>query len=445
VGGPIPAIIAGVSASSLLEKIGSRQARVAVVGAGYVGLPLAIEIARAGFPTTAYDNDQERVQALRAGRSHVRDVPSETVGQLLGSGRLTAAADPAVLAQADAIVICVPTPLNKTKDPDNSFIMAAADVIAAHMRPQQLIVLESTTFPGFTREVLLPRLAQRGLRPDRDFFLAFSPERVDPGNRAFGIANTPKVLGAISPLSLEVARALYGAFIQQLVPVTSTDAAEMAKLLENTFRAVNVGLVNEIAIMCGRLGLDTGEVIAAAATKPFGFMPFHPGPGLGGHCLPVDPHYLSWKLRTLTYHARFIALADDINSAMPEYVTSLVARALNERRKSVRGARLLVCGVAYKRDADDIRESPALDILQLLHREGADVDYHDPHVATLALGALTLHSVALHPDRYDAVVITTDHSAVDYAALVEQAALVVDTRDVTRALRARHGHKIVSL
>lgn len=429
----------------LLDKIAARQARVVVVGAGYVGLPLAIEVARAGFPTTAYDTDRARVQALCAGRSHVRDVPSEVVGQLLRAGRLQASAEPQVLADADAIVICVPTPLNKTKDPDNSFIMAAADVIAAHMRPQQLVVLESTTFPGFTREVLLPRLSQRGLRPDHDFFLAFSPERVDPGNPAFGIANTPKVLGAISQQSLDVARALYGAFIEHLVPVTSTDAAEMAKLLENTFRAVNVALVNEIAIMCGRLGLDTGEVIAAAATKPFGFMPFHPGPGLGGHCLPVDPHYLSWKLRTLTYNARFIALADDINSAMPEYVTSLVARALNDRRKSVRGARLLVCGVAYKRDADDIRESPALDILQLLHREGADVDYHDPHVASVALGARTLHSVALQPQRYDAVVITTDHSAVDYAALVEQAALVVDTRDVTRALRARHGHKIVAL
>jgi len=429
----------------LLDQIAARRARVVVVGAGYVGLPLAVEIARAGFPTTAYDTDGARVQALRAGRSHVRDVPSDTVGQLMQAGRLQASGDPSVLADADAIVICVPTPLNKTKDPDNSFIMAAADVIAARMRPQQLVVLESTTFPGFTREVLLPRLSQRGLRPDHDFFLAFSPERVDPGNAAFGIANTPKVLGAISPISLDVARALYGAFIQHLVPVTSTDAAEMAKLLENTFRAVNVGLVNEIAIMCGRLGLDTGEVIAAAATKPFGFMPFHPGPGLGGHCLPVDPHYLSWKLRTLTYHARFIALADDINSAMPEYVTSLVARALNDRRKSVRGARLLVCGVAYKRDADDIRESPALDILQLLHREGAEVDYHDPHVPALALGARTLHSVALQPDRYDAVVIATDHGAVDYAALVEQAALVVDTRDVTRALRARHGHKIVAL
>ena len=429
----------------LLDKIAARQARVVVVGAGYVGLPLAIEVARAGFPTTAYDTDRARVQALCAGRSHVRDVPSEVVGQLLRAGRLQASAEPQVLADADAIVICVPTPLNKTKDPDNSFIMSAADVIAAHMRPQQLVVLESTTFPGFTREVLLPRLSQRGLRPDHDFFLAFSPERVDPGNPAFGIANTPKVLGAISQQSLDVARALYGAFIQHLVPITSTDAAEMAKLLENTFRAVNVALVNEIAIMCGRLGLDTGEVIAAAATKPFGFMPFHPGPGLGGHCLPVDPHYLSWKLRTLTYNARFIALADDINSAMPEYVTSLVARALNDRRKSVRGARLLVCGVAYKRDADDIRESPALDILQLLHREGADVDYHDPHVASVALGARTLHSVALQPQRYDAVVITTDHSAVDYAALVEQAALIVDTRDVTRALRARHGHKIVAL
>jgi len=434
-----------VAARPLLEKIAARQARVAVVGAGYVGLPLAVEIARAAFPTTAYDTDEARVQALRAGRSHVRDIPSATVAQLVQSGQLTASAAPAVLGDADAIVICVPTPLNKTKDPDNSFILAAADVIAARMRPQQLIVLESTTFPGFTREVLLPRLSQRGLRPDHDFFLAFSPERVDPGNRQFGIANTPKVLGGVSALSLEVAQALYGAFIHRLVPVTSTDAAEMAKLLENTFRAVNVGLVNEIAIMCGRLGLDTGEVIAAAATKPFGFMPFHPGPGLGGHCLPVDPHYLSWKLRTLTYNARFIALADDINSAMPEYVTALVARALNDRRKAVRGARLLICGVAYKRDADDLRESPALDILRLLQREGAQVDYHDPHVPSLALGAGTLDSVPLRPDRYDAVVITTDHSSVDYAALVEQAALVVDTRDVTRALRARHGDKIVAL
>jgi UDP-N-acetyl-D-glucosamine dehydrogenase len=435
-----------VSAIPLLEKIRARQARVAVVGAGYVGLPLAVEIARAGFRTTAYDTDIERVRALGAGRSYVQDVPSSTVAALVQAGRLTAARDPAVLGAADAVIICVPTPLNKTKDPDNSFILAAADVITAQLRPQQLIVLESTTFPGFTREVLLPRLSQRGLRPDDDFFLAFSPERVDPGNRQFGIANTPKVLGATSAVSLTVAQALYGAFIQHLVPVMSTDAAEMTKLLENTFRAVNIGLVNEIAIMCGRLGLDTGEVIAAAATKPFGFMPFHPGPGVGGHCLPVDPHYLSWKLRTLTYQARFIALADDINSTMPEYVVSLVTRALNDRRKAVRGARLLVCGVAYKRDADDIRESPALDILQLLQREGATVDYHDPHVPSLTLGPRTLASATLDGAAdYDAVVITTDHSNVDYLALVERAALIVDTRDVTRGLRQRHGHKIVGL
>jgi len=430
----------------LLQKLQTRQARVAVVGAGYVGLPLAVEIARAGFTTTAYDTDGERIQALREGRSYVQDVASLTVAELVGAGRLQASREPDVLGAADAVIICVPTPLNKTKDPDNSFILAAADVLAARMRPQQLVVLESTTFPGFTREVLLPRLSQRGLRPDQDFFLAFSPERVDPGNRHFGIANTPKVLGGISEASLGVAQALYGAFIQHLVPVTSTDAAEMAKLLENTFRAVNIGLVNEIAIMCGRLGLDTGEVIAAAATKPFGFMPFHPGPGVGGHCLPVDPHYLSWKLRTLTYQARFIALADDINSAMPEYVAALVTRALNDRRKAVRGARLLICGVAYKRDADDIRESPALDILQLLERDGADVDYHDPHVPAVALGTRTLHSTPLDSVAgYDAVVIATDHGAVDYAALVEQAALIVDTRDVTRALRARHGDKIVAL
>ncbi|HEY4392963.1 MAG TPA: nucleotide sugar dehydrogenase [Polyangia bacterium] len=431
---------------NLVDRIRARQARVVVVGAGYVGLPLSVEIARAGFATVAYDTSREKVDALRHGASYIKDVPSDAVAALVGAGTLTASVDPDVLGDGDVIIICVPTPLNKTKDPDNSFILEAADMLAPRMRPQQLVVLESTTFPGFTREVLLPRLSERGLRADEDFFLAFSPERVDPGNREFLTGNTPKVLGGISPASLAVAQAMYGTFIERLVPVTSTDAAEMVKLLENTFRAVNIGLVNEVAIMCGRLGLDTSEVIAAAATKPFGFMPFYPGPGLGGHCLPVDPHYLSWKLRTLTYTARFIALADDINSTMPEVVVTMVTGALNDRRKTVRGSRVLVCGVTYKRDVDDLRESPALDIIQLLQRAGAEVAYHDPHVATLRLGGQALSHASLDDvERYDCVVIATDHSAVDYPTLVARAQLIVDTRNATRGLRGDFGKKIVAL
>lgn len=435
-----------VAGAGLMDAISARQARVVVVGAGYVGLPLSVEIAGAGFATTAYDTAPGKVAAIRRGSSCVEDVSSDHVAALVSAGTLDASGDADVLGAADVIIICVPTPLNKTREPDNSFIMGAADVIAPRMRSPQLIVLESTTFPGFTREVLLPRLSQRGLRHDEDFFLAFSPERVDPGNREFRTRNTPKVLGGISETSLAMASALYRSFIDQIVPVTSTDAAEMVKLLENTFRAVNIGLVNEVAMMCARLGLDTSEVIAAAATKPFGFMPFHPGPGLGGHCLPIDPHYLSWKLKTLTYTARFIALADEINSSMPDFVATMVSRALNDKAKAVRGSRVLVCGVTYKRDVEDIRESPALEIIQILQRAGAQVAYSDPHVPVLRLGAQTLASVSLDEvARYDCVVIATDHTTVDYTLLVERAALIVDARGPTRALRPRYGHKIVSL
>jgi UDP-N-acetyl-D-glucosamine dehydrogenase len=420
----------------LTDAIRGRDARVCVVGAGYVGLPLAVRFADAGFATTALDTDAERVRAIAAGRSHVADVPDADLARLVRSGRLGASTDPDTLRGSDAIVICVPTPLNKTKDPDVAFILAAAEAVVPRLRAGHLVVLESTTYPGFTREVLLPRLEASGLCAGADFFLAFSPERVDPGNRTFHIRNTPKVIGGTTPACREVAGLLYEAIVDRVVPVSSTDAAEMVKLLENTFRAVNVGLVNEVAIMCHRLGLDTGEVVAAAATKPFGFMPFSPGPGLGGHCIPVDPHYLSWKLRTLRYQARFIALADEVNAAMPEFVVQRLADLLNDRKKPVSGSRILVLGVAYKRDVGDVRESPALDIVALLRGRGAEVAYHDPHVPQIQADGWRLTSVGLDGlEAYDGVVIATDHAAVDYRRVVAGARLVLDTRDVTRGLR----------
>ena len=434
--------------STLIQKINDRTARVAVVGAGYVGLPLAVEIAHAGYTTIAYDRSSDKVSALNAGQSYIGDVPTATLAELVSSKKLCGSTDPDILGQADAIIICVPTPLNKTKDPDNSFILDAAEMMMPRMRAQQLMVLESTTFPGFTREVLLPKLSSTGLKPDRDFFLAFSPERVDPGNKKYQTKNTPKVLGATSPLGLEHAVALYRTFIERVVPVSSTDTAEMVKLLENTFRAVNIGLVNEVAIMCARLGLDTWEVIDSAATKPFGFMPFYPGPGLGGHCIPIDPLYLSWKLKTLKYNARFINLADEINSAMPDVVVVKVSDALNDRGKAVRGSKILLCGMTYKKDIDDVRESPALDILEHLHRRGAEVAYSDRHAPSLRVdgGATTMHSVSLdNAGDYDCVVIATDHSDVDYRSLVERSKLVVDTRNATRSIRRDFPQKIVTL
>src|SRR4051812_4191103 len=432
--------------TSLLERIKNRSANVVVVGAGYVGLPLAVEISKAGFSVVAYDRSAEKVSSINAGRSYIEDVPTSVVGPLVADKKLAASTDPDVLGKADAVIICVPTPLNKTKDPDNSFILDAAEMMVSRMHAQQLVVLESTTFPGFTREVLLPKLSQSGLKVDKDFFIAFSPERVDPGNKKFQTKNTPKVLGASSPLGLEHAVALYRHFIDNVVPVSSTDTAEMVKLLENTFRAVNIGLVNEVAIMCGRLGLDTWEVIEAAASKPFGFMPFYPGPGLGGHCIPIDPLYLSWKLKTLKYNARFINLADEINSAMPEFVVVKVSEALNDRGKAVRGSKILVCGLTYKRDIDDVRESPALDIIELLHRRGAEVSYADRHVPSLRHGDLTVPSVPVErAGEFDCVLIATDHSDVDYAALVQRARLVVDTRNATRNVRRVYAEKVVTL
>jgi UDP-N-acetyl-D-glucosamine dehydrogenase len=426
------------------ERVASREARVAVVGLGYVGLPLAVEFARAGFPVIGVDVDAGKVAGLRAGRSHVEDVSSDTVAELSSSaitaGKIHSTTSFDALADADAISICVPTPLNKEKSPDVSYILAAAREVKARLRLGQVVILESTTYPGTTQELLLPMLVETGLAVGTDFHLAFSPERVDPGNPDYGIANTPKVLGGITPACLEAALALYSTIIEQLVPVSSTATAEMVKLLENTFRADNIALVNEVAIMCDKLGLDVWEVIGAASTKPYGFMTFYPGPGLGGHCIPVDPHYLSWKLKLLNYNARFIELAGEINSSMPEYVVEKVARALNDDRKPVNGSRVLLLGVAYKANVTDTRESPALDIYKLLENRGADVSYHDPFVPELRVDGLLVTSVTLTPERLadaDCVVVVTDHGNVDYAALLGGTRLVVDCRNATRGLNGR--------
>ena len=431
---------------NLLEKIKGHKARVVVIGIGYVGLPLATEMARAGFHTTGYDKSDEKVRLVNEGRSYIGDIGDDELAPLVERGLLSATTDPAVLAQADVVVICVPTPLNKTKEPDNSFIIAAAEDLKRHLHRGQLVVLESTTFPGFTREVLLPKLQESGLKAGQEFFLCFSPERVDPGNPRFQTRNTPKVVGGITPRCLEAVQAMYGEFLERLVPVSSTDAAEMVKLLENTFRAVNIGLVNEVAIMSQKLGLDTWEIIEAAATKPFGFMPFYPGPGLGGHCIPVDPLYLSWKLKTLKYEARFIELADEINTNMPRLVVERVGDLLNRERRAVNGSRVLVLGVAYKRDIDDVRESPALDVIELLQEKGAEVAYHDPYVPSLRIGDHTLTSRPLDGlGSYDLVLIVTDHRGVDYAQVLREAKVVFDTRNATGKLRQGAKAKVFGL
>jgi UDP-N-acetyl-D-glucosamine dehydrogenase len=430
----------------LLRKIEDRTARVVVIGVGYVGLPLAVELARAGFAVTAYDKDAEKIRLLRQGRSYIGDVPEAAVAPLVAAGKLAAAAEPDALAQADAVIVCVPTPLNKTRDPEMRFIASASDEIAERQHPGMLVILESTTYPGTTREVLAPRLTAGRFRLGEDVFLAFSPERVDPGNARFSTRNTPKVVGGMTPACLRLTKALYGAIIETLVPVSSTDTAEMVKLLENTFRAVNIGLVNEIALMSRRLGVDVWEVIRAAASKPFGYMPFYPGPGLGGHCIPIDPLYLSWRMRALKTQARFIDLADTINSAMPAQVVSLVVEALNRRRKAPRGARVLISGVAYKRDVADCRESPAVDVIAGLTALGAEVEYEDRHVPELREHGINMksRSSAVDYEAYDAVVIVTDHSGVDYARLLREAKAVVDTRDALRNVEGDR-EKIVAL
>ena len=431
---------------TLLEKIKRHEAKVSVIGIGYVGLPLCVEMAKAGFHTTGYDKHEAKVKSVVAGKSYIGDIPDDELAPLVQSGKLTASTDPKVLGEADVVIICVPTPLNKTKEPDNGFIMMAAEDLKGQLHKDMLIVLESTTFPGFTREILLPKLQESGLKVGEDFFLCFSPERVDPGNPTWHTHNTPKVVGGTTPRCLEAIQAMYGEVLERLVPVSSTDAAEMVKLLENTFRAVNIGLVNEVAIMCHKLGINTWEIIDAAATKPFGFMRFYPGPGLGGHCIPVDPLYLSWKLKTLKYEARFIELADDINTHMPHLVVEKVQDALNSQKKSLNGSRVLVLGIAYKKDIDDVRESPALDIIELLQAKGCDVQYHDPYAAQVRIGEHELRSVPFdNLDSYDCVAIVTDHSSIDYKRVAAQARLVVDTRNAMKNVKADARAKIVSL
>ncbi len=425
---------------TLADKLAAKSARVVVMGIGYVGLPLVAEFARAGFRVTGFDKDERKVLALNAGESYIQDVPSGDLLPHVREGRLDATTDPKVLAEADAVIVCVPTPLNKTKDPDMRFIVDATEEIARHQHAGMVIVLESTTYPGTTTEVLVPKLTENGFELGKDVFVAFSPERVDPGNAVYKTRNTPKVIGGATPTCLEHAVRLYSHIIERVVPVSSTEAAEMVKLLENTFRAVNIGLVNELAIMSRRLGIDAFEVIRAAATKPFGFMPFYPGPGLGGHCIPIDPLYLSWKLRTLKYQARFIELADSINSAMPDYVIERVADTLNEVGKAVRGSRVLVYGIAYKKDVTDVRESPAFDVILGLERRGAVVSYMDPHVPEVSEHGLSMRAVdpASSFALYDVVVVVTDHASLDRERLLREAPFVVDTRDALRGTAGDH-------
>jgi UDP-N-acetyl-D-glucosamine dehydrogenase len=417
-------------AQDLITKVERRQIQFGIVGLGYVGLPLAVELAQAGYRVLGFDLNPDVVEGLNAGRSHVKDVTDAQLQKQCE--RFSATTDMSRLSEPDAISICVPTPLSKFKDPDVSFIVAATEAVKKRLRRGQAIILESTTYPGTTREIMLPALESTGLTVGRDFFLAFSPERVDPGNSRYGTRNTPKVVGGITPDCRRVAVALYQPAIDTLVPVSTTEAAELVKLLENTFRSVNIGLVNEMAIVCDKLGVDVWEVIDAAATKPFGFMKFLPGPGLGGHCIPVDPHYLAWKMRGLNYKTRFIDLAGELNTEMPMFWVHKLAEALNGQGKAVRGASVLVLGVAYKRDVEDIRESPALDIIRLLEGQGARVTYFDPHVPRFREDGKEFRSVELTPDvvaAADCVMIVTDHTVVDYRMIKRMAKLIVDTRN----------------
>ena len=419
---------------TLLAQLSRKKARVAILGLGYVGLPLAVVFGEAGFKVVGIDPDNRKVEQLSRGVSYIQDAPTERVAKLVKSGQFMATTDFAVLGEIEAVSICVPTPLRKTGDPDMAYIHSATEELAQYVHKGMVIVLESTTYPGTTRELMLPMLTEKsGLKVGEDFFLAFSPERVDPGREDWTTYNTPKVIGGITSACTEVATAWYSQAIQTVHPVSSAEAAEMAKLLENTFRMINIGLVNEMAIMCERLGVDVWEVIDAAATKPFGFMKFTPGPGLGGHCIPIDPLYLSWKMRALNYTARFIELASEINTNMPRYVVGRVQDALNDLGKAIKGAKCLVMGVAYKPDVDDIRESPALDVIGLLAKKGAQVWYHDPHIPRLrthddvAMESVSELMAAVR--AADCVVIVTNHSTYDYPAILNAAKLIVDTRN----------------
>jgi len=423
---------------ALKARISSGDARVGILGLGYVGLPLAVEFGAAGLNVTGFDLSEPKVQSLNQGVSYIQDVETARLKDLVDKGRLKATTDFTKIKECDALIICVPTPLSKTKDPDLEMVVSAAKRIAENLRAGQLVVLESTTYPGTTDELILPMLSEKGLKVGVDFFLAFSPERVDPGNPKFHTRNTPKVIGGMTPACGEAAKALYSKAIETIIVVSSPRAAEMVKLLENTFRSVNIGLVNEVALMCRRLNVNVWEVIDAAASKPFGFMAFYPGPGLGGHCIPIDPLYLSWKLKTLNYRARFIELASEINAGMPEYVVERLVEALNDRERSLRGSKIHILGAAYKKDIEDVRESPAVDFIKILQSKGAKVTYTDSWVPSLEHEGIDLKSIDAGPaaEAADAVVIITDHSNVPYADMVKRAKLVLDARNATRGIDA---------
>ncbi len=421
--------------NNLLKKLKDRKAKVGIIGLGYVGLPLAVEFGEVGFNVIGFDISKEKVKLINSGKSDIDDIPHSRVEKLVKAKLLHATTDPKLIEKVDTISICVPTPLSKTKDPDVSYILAAVKWVKESLHKEMLVILESTTYPGTTQDMILPILEESGLKVGKDFYLAFSPERVDPGNTRYTTKNTPRVVGGITPQCTKAAKLFYEQIISMIVSMSSTKAAETVKLLENTFRSVNIGLVNEVALMCDRLDLNVWEIIDAAATKPFGFMPFYPGPGLGGHCIPIDPHYLSWKLKSLNYYARFIELAGDVNSHMPEYVVERIRRVLNEHGKSVRNSGILILGVAYKRDIKDTRESPALDVIELLEREGASLYYNDPYVAQIKWNDSVHRSSKLTPTllkKADLTVILTDHTSYNYQMIVDNSKLVFDTRNATK-------------
>jgi len=432
--------------NNLLQKLKNRSARVGIIGLGYVGLPLAVEFGEAGFSVVGFDVSDSKVKLINSGKSDIDDIPDLRVEKLVKANLLHATADPKLLKKMDTVSICVPTPLSKTKDPDISYILAAVEWAKKYLHKEMLVILESTTYPGTTEDMILPILEDSGLKAGKDFYLAFSPERVDPGNTKFTTKNTPRVVGGITPKCTKAAKLFYEQIISMIVPMSSTKAAETVKLLENTFRSVNIGLVNEVALMCDRLDLNVWEIIDAAASKPFGFMPFYPGPGLGGHCIPIDPHYLSWKLKSLNYYARFIELAGDVNSHMPEYVVERLRRLLNEQGKSVKNSTILILGIAYKKDIKDIRESPALDVIKLLEEEGAKLNYNDPYVSHIKWNDSVHRSIKLTPTllrKADLTVILTDHTSYNYQLIVDNSRLIFDTRNATKNITS--GRKKIAL
>jgi len=426
---------------SLSQKIEAKSAKVGIIGMGYVGLPLAIAVADSGFKVTGIDVDREKTLKINSGLSYIEDIESSSIDKIAKSGYLSATADFSVIEELDIISICVPTPLSEVHEPDISFVRSAASEIVKYLKEGQLVVLESTTYPGTTEEIVLPILEESGLTVGKDFYLAFSPERVDPGNRKFGIKNTPKVVGGVTQACTDNARLFYSKFVDMVIPVSSTRVAEMTKLLENIFRCVNIALVNEMMLLCDRMDINVWEVIDAASSKPFGFMPFFPGPGLGGHCIPIDPFYLSWKARQYDFHTEFIELAGKINENIPYYVVSKVAEALNSHEKSIKGSKILILGLAYKKDIGDTRESPSLKIIALLEKLGAKIAYHDPYVAEEIIGTVKYESVSLDEEVIsgsDCIVIVTDHSSVDYRMVANSARLVVDTRNILKSFVGEH-------